>query len=64
MTLLSVVPIVCSDLLIVSTPVRSIVFGFGALTVASVTFGVLIERWLFFAEAEHIELLYYGSEIA
>jgi hypothetical protein len=51
-------------LLVVSTPVRSIVFGFGALAVASATFGVLIERWLFFAEAEHIELLYYGSEIA
>ena len=38
--------------------------AFGALAVASATFGVLIERWLFFAEAEHIELLYYGSEIA
>jgi DMSO reductase anchor subunit len=26
--------------------------------------GVLIERSLFFAEAEHIAMLYYGSEIA
>jgi DMSO reductase anchor subunit len=56
-TLLFVVPIVCSGL-------RSIVFGFGALAVAPATFGVLIERWLFFAEAEHIAMLYYGSEIA
>jgi sulfite dehydrogenase (quinone) subunit SoeC len=63
-TLLFVVPIVCSGLLVVSAPVRSIVFGFGALAVAPATFGVLIERWLFFAEAEHIAMLYYGSEIA
>jgi DMSO reductase anchor subunit len=42
--------------------VRGIVFGVGALALASATLGVLIERWLFFAEAEHVAMLYYGSE--
>jgi DMSO reductase anchor subunit len=54
----------CSGLLGVSAPVRSIVFGVGALALASATLGVLIERWLFFAEAEHVAMLYYGSETA
>jgi DMSO reductase anchor subunit len=39
-------------------------YGFAALAVAWATLGILIERWLFFAEAEHITMLYYGSEIA
>jgi hypothetical protein len=36
----------------------------GRFAVASATLGVLIERRLFFAEAEHVAMLYYGSEIA
>jgi DMSO reductase anchor subunit len=28
------------------------------------TFGVLIERWLFFAEAKHTVMLYYGGSRA
>jgi hypothetical protein len=36
----------CSGLLGVSAPVRGIVFGVGALALASATLGVLIERWL------------------
>jgi DMSO reductase anchor subunit len=43
---------------------RGIVFGVGALALASATLGVLIERWLFFAEAEYVAMLYYGSETA
>ncbi|UCH73897.1 MAG: dimethyl sulfoxide reductase anchor subunit [Rhodospirillales bacterium] len=31
-------------------------------TVASATVGVLVERWLFFAEARHVVTLYYGNE--
>ena len=58
---LVVVPIVCSGLLVGSAPVCGIVFG--ALAVASAALGVLIERWLFFAKAEHVAMLYYGSEI-
>ena len=26
--------------------------------------GLMIERWLFFAEAEHVAMLYYGAEAA
>ena len=40
--------------------------GFGAVVVAvlaalSMTAGQLIERWLFFAEAKHVVMLYYGQ---
>ena len=30
------------------------------LAVLSATVGLLVERWLFFAEAEHVSMLYYG----
>jgi len=33
-----------------------------ALAVASAALGVLVERWLFFAEAKHTVTLYYGAE--
>jgi DMSO reductase anchor subunit len=26
--------------------------------------GLFIERWLFFAEAEHVVMLYYGADAA
>jgi DMSO reductase anchor subunit len=26
--------------------------------------GLLVERWLFFAEAEHVVMLYYGADVA
>jgi DMSO reductase anchor subunit len=32
------------------------------LAVASAAFGLLVERWLFFAEAKHTVTLYYGAE--
>lgn len=32
------------------------------LSVVSVMLGVMIERWLFFAEAKHTSMLYYGAE--
>ena len=35
-----------------------------ALTVSSASAGVLVERWLFFAEAKHTVTLYYGEETA
>jgi DMSO reductase anchor subunit len=34
------------------------------LAAISVSIGVLIERWLFFAEAKHVVILYYGGERA
>ena len=33
-----------------------------ALAVASAALGLVVERWLFFAEAKHTVTLYYGAE--
>ena len=43
------------------TPCRSPI---AALAVAQRCVGVLIERWLFFAEAEHVVMLYYRGGVA
>lgn len=37
---------------------------FGVLAIFSAGAGVLAERWLFFAEAQHVVTLYYGAEAA
>jgi len=34
------------------------------LAVLAMAAGLLIERWLFFAEAEHVSMLYYGADTA
>jgi sulfite dehydrogenase (quinone) subunit SoeC len=34
------------------------------LATLSMAFGLVIERWLFFAEAEHVSMLYYGADSA
>lgn len=34
------------------------------LAAVSAAIGVAIERWLFFAQAEHVAMLYYGRESA
>ncbi len=34
------------------------------LAVAAMAFGIITERWLFFAEAEHVVNVYYGAEAA
>ena len=36
----------------------------GALAVLSMALGLVVERWLFFAEAEHVVMLYYGADAA
>ena len=33
------------------------------LAVLSAALGLVVERWLFFAEAKHTVMLYYGAEI-
>lgn len=35
----------------------------GGLAAVSVIFGLVVERWLFFAEAKHVVMLYYGAEV-
>ena len=34
------------------------------LAVLSMALGLSLERWLFFAEAEHVAMLYYGEDAA
>ena len=42
-----------------SGPVGTILAGLGATSAA---LGIIIERWLFFAEAKHTVMLYYGAD--
>jgi DMSO reductase anchor subunit len=54
------VPIAC--LLLSLVPGAAII---GALlAVLSMSLGLAVERWLFFAEAEHVAMLYYGADAA
>jgi DMSO reductase anchor subunit len=34
------------------------------LAVLSMALGLVVERWLFFAEAQHVVMLYYGENAA
>ena len=55
-----VVPVAASLLSLVAG-VGVAAAAFGAL---SMGLGLVVERWLFFAEAEHIVMLYYGADVA
>lgn len=56
------IPIVLTGLTSSAEPWLAIA---GTLIAAiSVSVGVVIERWLFFAEAKHVSMLYYGAERA
>jgi sulfite dehydrogenase (quinone) subunit SoeC len=52
------VPVAC--LLLAQVPALGIVGSL--LAVLTMALGLGIERWLFFAEAEHVSMLYYGEE--
>ena len=39
---------------------RTLALGAGLIAMLSAALGVLVERWLFFAEARHLSMLYYG----
>jgi len=39
-------------------------FALALLTAVSGSAGIVIERWLFFAEAQHTVTLYYGAQAA
>jgi DMSO reductase anchor subunit len=62
MTLFAV-PIAAGILLLLNLP-NFIQIALAALAVLSAAVGVLIERWLFFAEAEHVVVLYYRGGTA
>ncbi len=52
----------------IAATLLSLVPGFGIVgalvAVLSMALGLIIERWLFFAEAEHVAMLYYGADAA
>lgn len=51
-------------LLIIASSAGPLATPLAALAAASAAAGVLVERWLFFAEAVHVVTLYYGTESA
>ena len=51
------VPSILTAIGITASPATTLLTSLGA--VISATVGVLAERWLFFAEAEHVSMLYY-----
>ena len=55
------VPIAASLLSLVG---GSVGIAAAALAVLSMALGLVVERWLFFAEAEHVVMLYYGEDAA
>lgn len=60
--LLFVVPALLSVLVLLAG--WSIGFLLALLAVGSAAVGVMMERWLFFAEAEHVVMLFYGRNAA
>jgi DMSO reductase anchor subunit len=56
------VPIVATLVTLVPTTLAEV--GGALVAVVSMAAGLLVERWLFFAEAEHVSMLYYGREAA
>jgi DMSO reductase anchor subunit len=61
--LLFLLPIVAGLLLLLNLP-NSAGIAIAALAAISAGAGVLTERWLFFAEAEHVVMLYYRGGVA
>jgi DMSO reductase anchor subunit len=56
--LLFLLPIVAGLLLLLNLP-NSVQIAIAALSALSAAAGVLTERWLFFAEAEHVVMVFY-----
>ena len=61
--LLFVVPVAANLLQFLSLP-AAVQLAAAIVGVLSAAIGVLAERWLFFAEAEHVSMLYYGASEA
>ena len=51
-------------LLALAGPGRAVEAGLAVLAAVGASAGVLVERWLFFAEARHTVMLYYGARAA
>ena len=61
--LLFVLPVLAGLLLLLNLP-NPLQLAIASLSVLSAAAGVLTERWLFFAEAEHVVMLYYRGGVA
>lgn len=57
-----VAPAVLSVVMLVAGPDLDIVLGL--LSTITMAMGLVMERWLFFAEAEHVSMLFYGRQAA
>jgi DMSO reductase anchor subunit len=58
---LFVAPMALALMVLLGAPLSTLLLGAATVSAAA---GVLLERWLFFAEAEHVAMLYYGSDKA
>ena len=63
MALLFLLPIVAGLMLLLNLP-NPMQIAVAMLAAISAGAGVLTERWLFFAEAEHVVMLYYRGGVA
>jgi DMSO reductase anchor subunit len=61
--LLFVLPLMAMFLLLLELP-HAVQIALAAAALVSASAGVLTERWLFFAEAEHVVVLYYRGGVA
>ena len=60
LVLFAVVPVaVAIFTFVMASP--ALTFGSAAIAALSITAGTFVERWLFFAEAKHVVMLYYGE---
>jgi sulfite dehydrogenase (quinone) subunit SoeC len=55
-------PIAATLLTLIPAPMAGLVGSL--IAIPAMGTGLLVERWLFFAEAEHVSMLYYGAESA
>jgi DMSO reductase anchor subunit len=55
-----VLPAICTAVALIAADAVGLIAA--AAAVVSAAFGLVIERWLFFAEAKHTVTLYYGAE--
>ncbi len=62
MYLAFLMPVLCLALLPLLSPMGAVAVAFIGVACAAV--GLFVERWLFFAEAEHVVMVFYGRERA
>jgi sulfite dehydrogenase (quinone) subunit SoeC len=61
---LAAFPMAAATILAASLVTGTLAVALGIVAVICAGLGVLIERWLFFAEARHLSMLYYGAPAA